>query len=328
MLILQAILGVALIIVVTVLAMLFSGFDRVLNARMQRRVGPPVLQPVYDFLKLLGKENIVSRRSVSWLFNAAPWASLTASLMAFLYIPMGTLPSALSGHGDIILVLYLLTTSSVCLCMGAFSSGSPIANVGAQRELVLMMSYEVPMAMTVSTVAWLGYRLGMGPAFSLSTYTHMSIWGSVGWLGFGGLACLFVAMLAVIPAESGTGLMDIAEDKTEILEGIAVEYSGVNLALFNLSMSIRSLAISALVVSLFFPFSLGRFLSLPGVLGSVVDFFWFWVKVFIVGIFGVTYLRTAFGRLKIQQASGFYWREVGILSLAGLILVSAEVLTR
>jgi len=78
--ILKIIAGAALMLLTGVLAILFEGVDRVLHAKMQRRWGPPVLQPFYDILKLLGKENIVPRRANKWLYNTAPWFSVAIML--------------------------------------------------------------------------------------------------------------------------------------------------------------------------------------------------------------------------------------------------------
>lgn len=329
MLIIQILLSALLLLFLTIAALLFQGLDRIGHARMQRRVGPPLSQGLWDFLKLLGKENITPRTAVPWLFNAAPMASLAAVLLAFLCVPMGTAPAILTGRGDMITLLYLITLSSAALTMGAFASGSPLANTGAQREMVLMMSFEFPLALIVSTVAWLTWKSGQaGPAFSLNTYSALSVWSLTGWSGTIGLICLFLAALMVIPAESGTGLMDIAEAKTEILEGLTIEYSGVNLALIHLAVTLRGLAISALITTIFLPFSLGGFLWLPRALAMPLDFLWFWAKTFAVALVGVTYLRTIFGRLKIWQAAGFYWGKVGVLALTGMILITIDVMMR
>ena len=135
-LIMRLIAGAALMILVAGLAFLFEGVDRVVHARMQRRIGPPVFQPFLDLLKLLGKENIVPRRAVPWAFNGAPWVAAATMLLLFLYIPMGSLPPILGGEGDMILIIYLLGLSGVAMAVGGFASGNPIANVGAQREMI------------------------------------------------------------------------------------------------------------------------------------------------------------------------------------------------
>ena len=315
--------GTALMLLVMVLALLFDGADRIISARMQRRLGPPLLQPFLDLLKLLGKENIVPRRAVPWVFNGAPWVAAASMLLVFLYIPIGSLPPVLGVHGDLILILYLLGLSGVAMAVGGFASGNPIANVGAQREMILMMSYELPLAVVVSTLAWVAYKTGMpGDPFNLETFVGMSVWGMSGKIGFIGIFCLMVALVLVVPGETGKGPMDIPEAKTEILDGLIIEYSGRNLAMFKITFALRAMALSALITALFFPWSPASFLRLGGVFLFAFDFVWFWVKVFVVQIFVVTLMRTTFGRFKIWQASEFYLVKVAGLSIAGMILAS------
>lgn len=323
----KLIAGVALLLLASLISLVYEGIDRILHARMQRRIGPPLLQPFFDLLKLLGKESIVPRRAVAWLFNGAPWLAAVTSLMVFLYIPMGSMPAVLNGRGDLILILYLFAFSAVCMVVGGFASGSPYANIGSQREMVLMMSYELPLALVITTLAWFAYRSGVpGAPFALETYVGKPLWGVVGWPGILGLAALLTALLAVVPAEAGKVPMDIAEAKTEILEGLIAEYSGRNLAMFKITFAYRALGMCALVVTLFFPWSLGRALGLHGALLVALDFLWFWVKVLLVQVFGVTLVRTAFGRFKIWQASQFYWIQAAGVAFAGMLLLSLDVM--
>jgi len=319
--------GTAVLFLSLLLAMLYDGVDRVVHARMQRRLGPPYLQPFYDLMKLFVKENIVPRRAVPWVFNSAPVLAVTAVLLVFLYVPMGSMPPILGTSGDVILIVYLFALSAVAMVAGGFASGSPYANIGAQREMVLMMSYEVPLSIVVTTMAYFAYKNGMpGEPFSLSTFVAMPIWGVADWIGILGLFALFLALMAVVPAEVGKVPMDIAEAKTEILEGLISEYSGRNLAMFKLTFALRNSAMCAVVVSLFFPWSIGSALGLTGAGLLLSDFVFFWLKVLLLQVFGVTVIRTAFGRFKIWQASQFYWVQVGGLALAGMILLSLDSL--
>ncbi|MEA2022090.1 MAG: NADH-quinone oxidoreductase subunit H, partial [Candidatus Caldatribacteriota bacterium] len=123
-----------------VIGLFYKGIDRKLAARMQARVGPPIRQPFLDFFKLMIKENIVPQNAVPWIFNGVPVMSLVASITILFYLPVANIPPLLSGYGDIILIIYLLTLPAVGMIIGGFVSGSPYASVGAQREMVMMMS--------------------------------------------------------------------------------------------------------------------------------------------------------------------------------------------
>jgi formate hydrogenlyase subunit 4 len=329
MLFLKIFAGAVFLALVVILALLFDGADRIVHARMQRRYGPPLLQPVYDILKLMGKENIGPRRASRFFFGAAPWMALVSTLMVFLYIPSGPFPAVLGTEGDMVLIVYLLAMSGLMMAVGGFASGNPIANIGAGREITLMMSYEFPLAIVICTMAWVAYRLGMpGAPFSLETFTALSVWTVVGKTGTFGLLCLFLSLVMVIPGETGKGPMDIPEAKTEILDGLIIEYSGANLALFKLTFALRSFAMAVFMTSLFVPFSFAGLFDTGGFLIAIFDFLLFWVKVFAVQMIFVTLMRTAFGRLKIGQASRFYVMKAAGLSIAGMILLSIDVMVR
>ena len=324
---LKILAGCAILALVIFIALLFDGSDRVLNARMQRRVGPPLFQPILDIFKLMSKENIVPRRAVRFFFMGAPWVALVSTLMIFLYIPLRPFPAVLGTEGDMILILYLLILGGVAMAVGGFASGSPIASIGANRKLTLMVSYEFPLAVVIATMAWVAFQAEKpGVPFSMETFTTTSIWFSVGKIGLFGVACLFLSLIMVIPGETAKGPMDIPEAKTEILDGLIIEYSGVNLAMLKLTFALRALAISVFVTSRFVPWSLVGILGTGGVVVAFFDFFFFWTKVFIVQVIFVTVMRTAFGRLKIWQASSFYLINATGLALIGMLLLSIDAM--
>jgi NADH-quinone oxidoreductase B subunit len=168
------------------LGLLYKGIDRIVTARMQGRVGPPVTQPFRDVSKLLVKENIVPENAVKWVFNSMPALALASSICILLYVPLGMEP-VMEGYGDMILVLYLLIFPSLALVFGAFASSSVYADVGGQREMVKMMSYEFPLATAVLSVAWLLYSSNVTNVFSFSAAMSNPVWGLVGVPGFAGL---------------------------------------------------------------------------------------------------------------------------------------------
>ncbi|MGY4707376.1 respiratory chain complex I subunit 1 family protein [Candidatus Bipolaricaulota sp. J31] len=300
---------------------LYKGLDRKLAARLQGRIGPPLRQPVLDVTKLLLKENVVPRTAIPWLFRGAPFLAFVAATTALLYLPVGSLRPVLSGYGDLVLLLYLLAIPALALAMGGFASGSPYAVVGAQREIVMMMSYEFPLAIAAVGIAWRLSTLGLSPAFSLATIAANPLWGTVGPLGWVGLLFLFAALLVVTPAELSKIPFDIPEAETEIAGGLLVEYSGVSLALFYLADVIKTVVIAALVVALFIPYGIAAPLGITGVGGQVLDLLFFLLKLFGVIFFAVTVVRVAFARLKVDQVARFYLLPTTLIALAGLLLL-------
>ena len=310
-----------------VIGLFYKGLDRKLAARMQARVGPPIRQPFMDFFKLMIKENIVPQNAVPWIFNGAPIMALVSSITILLYLPVGNIPPLLSGYGDIILIIYLLTLPAIGMVVGGFASGSPYANVGAQREMVMMMSYELPLVTAVVALGWkLSQVYPQLNVFSLAVINAHPIWGLVGPLGFMGAILLFITLAAVTPGELSKVPFDAPEAETELAGGILVEYSGRNLALFGLVDAVKTIVMISLTVALFFPYNISHLLALSGAFALIVDVLFFLLKMFLVMFFEVTFVRVAFARLKIDQVSFAYWIPVSIIGLLGLTLIVLDTI--
>lgn len=299
------------------IGLFYKGIDRKISARMTSRIGPPIRQPFWDVGKLLVKESIIPENSVWWVFSAMPIIALASSLTLLLYIPFGVLKAPLEGYGDLIVILYLLTLQALAIAIGGFSAGSPFASIGAQREMILMMSYEMPLAIVVVGFAVI-YK-----SFSLSTIASTPVWTLLNPIGWVGLILMFIALAMVTPAELSKLPFDIAEAETEIAEGLLSEYSGRYLALFYLSDAVRSFAMVALEVILFIPFTFTQVFNvgLTGASLYIVESLWFLFKVLILYLVLVTLVRTSFARFRIEQASRIFWLYTNLIALLGLALV-------
>jgi formate hydrogenlyase subunit 4 len=310
-----------------VIGLFYKGIDRKLAARMQARVGPPIRQPFLDFFKLMIKENIVPQNAVPWIFNGAPIMALVSSITILLYLPVGNIPPLLSGYGDIVLIIYLLTLPAIGIVVGGFASGSPYANVGAQREMVMMMSYELPLVTTIIAIGWkLSQVYPQLNIFSLAVINAHPIWGLVGPLGFVGAILLFITLAAVTPGELSKIPFDAPEAETELAGGILVEYSGRNLALFGLTDAVKTIVMTSLTVALFFPYGISHLLALSGAFALILDTLFFLVKIFLVMFFEVTFIRVAVARLKIDQVSYAYWVPLSVIGLLGLALIFLDTI--
>ncbi len=307
------------------LGILYRGIDRKLVAHMQGRVGPPIVQPFRDVQKLLMKENIVPDGAISWLFNAAPIICLATSVMPLLYIPFGQ-RALISEFGDALLIVYLLILPPLAFVLGGFASSSPYATVGAQREMVVMMSYEFPLAVAVVALGWrISYATNANP-FMFSTISQYPIWELVGPLGIIGALILLFSLMVVTPGKAAKIPFDMAEAETEIAGGFLVEYSGRNLCLFYLADIIKTFAMVALVVALFFPYNLSPVLGIDSLaLAGIVDGLFFLVKVFGMMFISISVVRTVMARFKISQASWVYVIGMTLISLVGLILIGIDL---
>jgi len=305
--------------------MLYRGIDRKLVARMQGRVGPPVVQPFRDVQKLLMKENIIPGGAITWLFNAAPFLALISTGSLLLFVPLFGRPALLGNYGDVILVLYLLIVPSLAFVVGGFASSSPYATVGAQREMIVMVSYEAPLAVVVLGMVWRINQVTSADPFLMSTIGQHSLWSIVGPVGVVGAVLMLLTLMVVTVGEAAKVPFDVAEAETELAGGLLVEYSGRNLSLFYLADVVKTFAMVSFVVALFIPYNLSPLVGIKDVVpAAIVDGLFFLVKVLAIMFFSVSLIRAGVARFKISQASTVYVMAMTAIALVGLILLWAD----
>lgn len=292
--------------------LLLSGLDRKLVARMQKRVGPPIIQPLYDFLKLCGKENIIPRQANRKVYIAAPIIANVSLILTSLFIPFSAGFTAVSGTADLVVILYLLTIPAVCILLGAAASASPFAGVGMSREMVSMMAYELPLVIVLFAVARKAGYAAEGITFSMQgIMDYQAANGSL--ITHWALIPAALALLFVIPCEVGSHPFDVAEAETEICEGTLAEYSGFPLALFELAHSIKGFILASFFCALF----LGGFTT--GIVA--VDALIRLVFAFVITLLTSTIPHAICARLKTEAIFKFYWTFVTGLALISLVLV-------
>ncbi len=322
LLILFGTLAVAAFGIIT--GLVFLGVDRILVARMQARIGPPWQQPFFDFFKLMSKENVIPRNSIPWLFNLAPLLALASSIVLLLYLPIGSFPALLAAHGDLILIVYLLIVPALAMVVGGFASSSPYATIGAQREMVTMISYELPLATIAVAYAWKLGQAGVAHPFALSSITANPIWGLVGPVGLAGAVLLLLVLIVVTPGELSRIPFDTPEAETELAGGLLVEYSGRNFALFYLALGVKSIVMAALVVALFFPWNVSDFIALPTVAARIADLAFWLLKIEVVIFFAASLIRISLARLRINHVVSLYWKYLGAVGFLALALLMID----
>ena len=186
---------------------LLAGLDRKLSARMQRRVGPPVLQPFYDVLKLFEKEDQTVTKVQDYY------------VLIFVVFVMASGAIFFAG-GDLLLVIFTLTVASAFLILAAYSSNSPYAQVGAERELLQMMAYEPMVLMTA-----IGFYMYCG-SFAVR---DILAGASMPFLPLIGIFIGFVFILTIKFRKSPFDLSMSHHAHQELVKGLTTEFSGKKL---------------------------------------------------------------------------------------------------
>ncbi len=292
--------AVANVAMVLLMAPLCQGILRKVTARIQSRQGPPILQPYFDLLKLLGKEDIESGETPV-AQRAAAYASLAIVLTIACLVPMGFAPP-LNAAGDVILLIYLLTLSSICTLLAGLAAGSTYPLLGVSREMMSMIALEPLLAVALIAGA---VRIH---SFRLETVLNGSVYSGDGipWSGLVLLAVMSLSFQAFVQRVP----FDIAEAETELMEGPLMEYSGPKLALFKYAQMVKLVIYSAMFIALFAPW--GSALSFPAA--------WvlFWLKVLVLVLL-VTVVAATHARYRIDQAIR-YFAALLVIALVGLAL--------
>lgn len=294
-----------------------KALDRRLEARLQRRIGPPLMQPLYDLAKLCTKESTIPLTANKSVFLAAPVLALGGMLVCAALIPVPGVTQGLPSVGDLLLILYLLPLAAMALMLGASASSSPYGAIGLSREMLLMLSYELPLLVVLLTVALkTGMATDAGAEFSLPRIMeHQQIFGQFGLQP--DMLPALVAWLFFLSAIMGVPPFDQAEAETEIIEGPLLEYSGPALAFFLLASAVKQVVVLGLGVVLFFPG------TLPG--GPLVNLLWFAGKCTLLMALALTLVKASHGRLYTRQAMRLFVRIPALLALVSLALVWAGI---
>jgi len=285
--------------------------DRKLYAKFQNRVGPPWFQPVADFIKLLGKEDIIPEDAEPVMFKTLPVVAITAAVTASLYIPIWSNKALFSFEGDVIVVVYLLTIPTLTFFLGGWNSNSLYSMIGSVRTLTQLFAFEVPLFMGI-----------LAPALLANTWSLSGIsayYGTHPWLVLVNLLAFGVAIVAV-QGKLEKVPFDIPEAETEIVAGAFTEYSGRLLALFRMAIDIEMVVASSLLAAVFLPFGLQ--------FGPVVGFLLYIIKVLLL-VCVMALLRTVFARLRLDQMVRFCWRYLApaaLLQICIVIIVKGIVL--
>jgi len=206
-------IGAAALLCAPLLGALLQGLDRKLTARIQGRQGPPVVQPFYDFFKLLGKEQLLLNR-MQVLYA---WLHLAFMAITLMLLVLGQ---------DSLMLLFVLAFSTLSLVLGGMCVRSPYSRIGSQREILLMVAYEPVLILMV-----VGFYL-VNHSFSIAC-----VWQADQPLLLR-LPLLFLALLAVAAIKLQKSPFDLATSHhahQEIIKGITIEYSGPALAVLELA---------------------------------------------------------------------------------------------
>jgi len=227
-----AIKAIEMILVLPV-AMVLDGIFRKLLAKMQNRVGPPIIQPFYDVIKLFQKGKSDSKGNQNIFFKLVPLLYFISTYGLFLFV-LGIIHFPF----DFILFIYIIILSSAMYILLGLVSNSPFGAMGSMRDMLLMVSYEIVLTICI---------------FSFVVYSHALSLNQVtgSWL-FLRLPLASLCMFVVALVETRITPFDTAEAEPEIMGSVESEYSGRGLAFIEMSKYMRLLFFIVMLTRLLF----------------------------------------------------------------------------
>jgi len=302
---------------IAVFVMFLVWMERKVSAHMQSRIGPNrvgplgLLQTVADAIKLTIKEDVKPVKRDKIPYFIAPIVAFVATFMGMVVIPFDKGMVVQDLNVGILYIIAITGFTVIAILTAGWSSNNKFALLGGFRSAAQIISYEVPLVLSVVPIIMITGTLSLT---GIVEYQHQA--------GYWFILPQFFAFLIFITsatAEANRAPFDIPEAESELIGGFHTEYSGVKFAMFFLGEYIAVVVSSAVAVTLFF----GGWLPLP-FLGSlpIPGFIWFLAKLLLV-IYLIMAFRWTFPRLRVDQLMDFGWKVLLPISILNILLTAA-----
>jgi formate hydrogenlyase subunit 4 len=230
-----------------------------LKARLQNRLGPPLLQGYRDLAKLLGKEPVRSE-TASWVYVAGPRIYFASAVAATPLVPVVTAGAPLEAAGGILLLVGTLALGRFALATAALDTGSPFGGMGASRDMTIAALAEPALMLGLFTSAVAAGSLSLGELVRRVLQSGVTFHPS-DLLAFAGLFTIVIAETGRIPVDNPATHLEL----TMIHEAMVLEYAGPDLALVEWASAVKELLYLTLLVDLFVPAGIATTIA-PGAL--------------------------------------------------------------
>ncbi len=307
-----------IVLLMTLLVLGLTYLERKVIARIQMRLGPTrtgpagLLQPLADALKLVGKEDLRPALADSWVFQLAPYAIFVPTFLGFIALPFAPSWGVRSLPLGLFYILAVTSVSIVGWVMAGWGSDNKYALLGAARAAAQMVSYEIPLVLSVVGVAMIARTLDITTIVNQQNIVPYIVWQPLG----------FFIFLTAMLAELNRTPFDIPVAESEVAGGPFIEYSGIRWSMFQLSEYSSAFIYSVLGSEIFLG---GWNWPFGNAAGLWLQFIWTIVKASLM-ILAVFWFRATFPRLRIDQLMSFAWKLLIPLTFAqvffnGLVLV-------
>ncbi len=305
----------AQMLLVLLLAPLFTGFVRKVKARLLRRQGPPLIQPYLDLVRLARKEAVLAE-SASWLFRVIPYLVFAATWVAASLIPTFRTGLLFSWSADLIAIIALLGSARFFLALAGMDVGTSFGGIGSSRETMIASLAEPAMLMVVFTLALIAGSTQLSTVAEFMGSPQVGLRVSLG-LGLLGLIMVAIAENGRIPIDNPATHLEL----TMVHEAMVLEYSGRHLALIELSNSLKLLLYVSLIACLFAPWGIeSADAAVPALAVGIAGY----VAKLAVGGFLLAVFETSIAKMRVFRVPEFLGAALMLGLLATLLRFVSE----
>jgi len=293
-------------------AAIFSWMERRLIGKFQNRLGPNrwgpfgLLQPIADLIKLIFKEDLTPGAADKIVFAVVPIVMLAPVILMLAVVPFAKDTALANLNVGVLYVLAVTSVTSIAIFMAGWSSNNRFAMFGAARGVAVLISYEVPVVISLLGVVMIAGSMSLADVVNAQTIPFLLVQP---------LALLvFVAGTA---AELNRTPFDMAEAESELIAGYHIEYSGIKFGLIQAAEFGGVVTASAVIVTLFFS-------GWSGPASNYIGWLWFLLKVGAMACVFI-WVRATFPRLRIDQLLALAWKFLLPVSIINLFATALEV---
>jgi len=286
--------------------------ERKVVARFQDRFGPNrlgpfgLIQPFADIIKLLIKEDITPIGADKIVYNIAPIIALATVVALWGVLPISATIYGTNLNVGVLYIVAIGAISTLGIIMAGWASNNKYALIGAFRTVAQMVSYEVPMVISLMVPVILARSMGLKDIVDNQIFWYI-------------LAAPVAALIFLISniAELGRAPFDLTEAESEIVAGFHIEYTGMKFGLFYAGELLHALTIGAIFSSLF----LGGWRGPGAEAFPIIGIFWFFLKAFFM-YWVIMWIKYTFPRIRIDQMLNFNWKFLTPLALVTLMVTA------
>lgn len=316
--ILAVIKATAILVFAALNAAILIWLERKLAAKFQRRLGPEtvggpwgVLQSLADGVKLFAKEDLMPAAADRWVWSLAPAVVFFPAVMVFLVVPLGPGFGALRDLNVALVYLAAVTSFTVLgIFMAGWGSNNKYSLLGAMRSIAMIISYEIPLVLSVVGVVMAAGSLSLSDIVEAQRRVWFILPQFLGFVVF------YIASLA----ELNRTPFDLVTGESELVLGYVTEYSGIRWAMFFFAEYAGLVASSMVAATLF----LGGW---QGPFGLASGVWWLFLKTYLL-VFVAMWIRWTVPRLRIDQVLDLGWKFLLPVSLLNLLATGLWMLIK